>query len=81
MADERVWLRHGETGGHFHCPSEAVEDWQGLGWEPVDTPPDEPNPVVAELVAWQAEQAAALEAADTKSKGRKSGSETISQEG
>jgi hypothetical protein len=56
MADERVWLHNSETGGYFHCPAEAVEDWAELGWQPSD-PPDEPNPVVAERIAWEAERA------------------------
>jgi len=56
MDNKRVWLRHGETGGYFHCPAEAIDDWAELGWQPADGPPDEPNPVVAELLAWQADQ-------------------------
>lgn len=66
MSDERVWLRHGETGGYFHCPAEAVDAWRELGWEPSDAP-EEPNPVTAELLAWQAEQQATQEPAQPES--------------
>jgi hypothetical protein len=57
VADERIWLRHPETGGYFHCPAEAVEHWTELGYEPSDAPP-EVNPVVAERVAQEQELAA-----------------------
>jgi hypothetical protein len=84
VADERVWLGHAETGGHFYCPVEAVEDWLELGWQPSDAPPEEPNPVVAERLAWEAAQLAAqaaeAEATRTK-KGRTSGADTTPQEG
>lgn len=63
MADERVWLRHKETGHLFDCPAAAVDDWVELGWEPTDERPAEVNPVVAERLAWEAEQRAAAEAA------------------
>ena len=59
-ADERQWLRHGEHGGHFHCPAEAVADYVDLGWESVDEGPVEISPVVAENLA--AQEAARLEA-------------------
>jgi hypothetical protein len=53
-----VWLTHPETGGYFLCPADAVEAWTGEpGWQVAETPPAEPNPVIAERVA--AEQAAA----------------------
>jgi hypothetical protein len=46
MADERVWLHNSETGGYFHCPAEAVEDW--AEWEAERAPeqgqpPEEPE--------------------------------------
>ena len=55
--DERVWLTHPEHGGYFHCPAAAVEIWTGdLGWVIAEGPPEEPNPVIAESLAWRAEQ-------------------------
>lgn len=57
--DERIWLRHDETGAYFHCPAEAVEDWQALGWEPGEEPEPEVSPVVAENLAWRVEQSSA----------------------
>lgn len=62
MSDERIWLRHKETGHFWQCPAEAVEDWTtgDLGWEVTNERPEEPNPVVAEHLAWRralAEQA------------------------
>ncbi len=65
--DERVWLRHNETGHLWECPAGAVEDWADMGWEPTDERPAEVNPVVAERVAWEAEQRAAQEPAPKKS--------------
>lgn len=65
MSEERAWLRHSEHLGYFHCPADAVEEFQKLGWEP-SGPPEEHNPVTAERTAWIAEQAAA--AAKTESK-------------
>ncbi len=69
--DERQWLRHGEHGGYFHCPTDAVADYADLGWQPVDEGPVEISPVVAELLAaQQAARAAArqpaLEAPSTR---------------
>ena len=60
MSDERVWLRHKDTGHFFHCPAAAVGDWTtpDMGWEPTDERPEEVNPVTAEHLAWRAEQAA-----------------------
>lgn len=40
MADDRVWLRHPETGGYFHAPEAAVDDWLELGWEPSGPRPE-----------------------------------------
>lgn len=68
MADERTWLRHKETGHFFHCPTDAVADWADLGWEPTDERPADPNPVVAERLAWEAEQAAQRERAERAAK-------------
>lgn len=68
MSDERVWLRHKDIERPFHCPVAAVNDWREMGWEPGE-PPEEVNPVVAERIAWEAEQRAAAEAdAKTKTK-------------
>lgn len=81
--DERVWLRHGEHGGYFECPVDAVEHWAPMGWQVADGPPEEVNPVVAENLAAQkaaAEQAAAEAKAAAKSS-RKSGTDTTPQEG
>jgi hypothetical protein len=57
-SDERTWLRNPQTGGYFHCPNGAVDHWKALGWQPVDEPPAELNPAVAELVAWREARAA-----------------------
>lgn len=57
MSDERVWLRHNETGHFFACPASAVEDWAGLGWQPTGERPAEYNPVLAERDAWLAARA------------------------
>lgn len=48
MADERVWLTHPATGGSFHCPVEAVDEWRKLGWVRGEKPA-EVNPVTAEM--------------------------------
>jgi hypothetical protein len=56
---EMVWLHNPTTGGYFHCPKDAVEQWSEMGWEPADAPPEEPNPVVAERIAWERAQAEA----------------------
>lgn len=87
MGDERVWLKHGEHGGYFHCPADAVDEWSDLGWEPSDAP-EEFNPVTAERIAAEqaaAEQRAAEEAAAKAAKkstrsSRDSGTQTESQE-
>lgn len=62
--DKRVWLTHPETGGNFHCPAEAVEAWQAMGWVPGEAPV-EVNPAVAERIAYQREQQAAAAATKT----------------
>ncbi len=64
MSDEFTWLRHPETGGHFRCPTGAVDDMAELGWEPSD-PPVEINPAVAEHLAWR-QQLARQQAEQTK---------------
>lgn len=69
---DRVWLRHPDTGGAFHCPAGAVPAWLELGWAPGD-PPEETNPVVAELLA--AQQAAASPETTAKT-GRRGGTDT-----
>jgi hypothetical protein len=82
--DERVWLKHTEHGGYFHCPADAVGEWAAMGWEPTDAPPEE-NPVVAEMLAAQqaaAEQAAADEKAAKAATraSRKSGADDVTKE-
>lgn len=81
--DERIWLKHKETGGYFHCPPGVVDTFKDLGWEPADEPPPEPDPVVAERIAYEkqlAEEAAAAagEATDTSTRPRRG---TIQKEG
>lgn len=81
--DERVWLRHKETGHLWECPSAAVEAWTtpDMGWEVTDERPVESNPVVAELLAFQAERQAAVAAETNTKTSRKSGTNTTPQEG
>lgn len=54
--DDFTWLKHAETGGYFRCPNAAVDDMAELGWRPSEAP-EEPNPTVAESLAWRAAQA------------------------
>lgn len=76
MADERVWLRHDyldaeppREAGWFHCPIEAADDWKLLGWvEDPDGPPPPVSPVIAERLAWEAEQARLAEGAAAEEK-------------
>ncbi len=49
--DERIWLRHKESGGYFNCPAGTADTFKALGWEPAGGPPPEPDPVVAERIA------------------------------
>jgi hypothetical protein len=63
MSDERVWLKHTETGHLFPYPAGAAKDFGDLGWAPTDERPPEDNPVIAERLAWEAEQRAAAQAA------------------
>lgn len=84
IAVERVWLRNPGTGGYFHCPVAAVEEWTtpDMGWVPAGEPPEEHNPVVAEALAQRqamAEQAATEEKAAKKTSSRKA--DTTPQEG
>lgn len=44
----RIWLRHPDTGGFFHCPADALDQWLGMGWQMSDPPPQD-NPAVAEF--------------------------------
>lgn len=71
MSDEFTWLRHSETGGTFRCPDAAVDDWLDMGWEVADGAPADPNPVVAEHLAYREKQAAAAQATKTTSKSTK----------
>jgi hypothetical protein len=59
MSDGFTWTRHREHGGYWRCPDGALDDMAERGWEPCDTPPPQPDPAVAEQLAWRAEQAAA----------------------
>ena len=81
MSDERVWLRHKETGHFWECPAGVVGDWAEMGWEPTDERPEEFNPVVATRLAWEADQRAAAEAVAKPKTSRKSGADTTPQEG
>jgi hypothetical protein len=49
--DERVWLKHNETGGINEFPVDAVDGWKELGWEPTDERPKFVNPVTATMPA------------------------------
>jgi len=49
--DNRVWLKHKETGGFFHAPEAVVKDYADQGWEATDDRPVEPNPALAERPA------------------------------
>ena len=55
-----VWVKHRDHGGYWQCPDEAVDAYKDLGWELSD-PPEEVNPVIAERLAWEAQQAAQAE--------------------
>lgn len=70
--DGFTWVRHKEHGGYWQCPDAALDEMRKIGWEPSEAP-DEPNPAVAEQLAWRAEQAAAAEA-EKKSKPTKAAS-------
>lgn len=79
--DELVWMRHTdpEHNGWFRCPAAAVDAFRARGWEVADgEPPAEPNPVTAELAAFQAEQAAKAEAAKPVRKSAKSAASAAS---
>lgn len=89
MSVERVWLRHAEHGGYFHCPAGAVDDWLAQGWAVADGPPEEHNPVIAENLAARAaaveeqERAQKEAAAQTRAgrKATKADADTETQEG
>jgi hypothetical protein len=82
MSDDRVWLRHKDHDGAFHCPAEAVEAWADMGWAPGD-PPEEHNPVVAENLAAQKAEAdrLAAEAKATKTSRKGGADDTTTKEG
>lgn len=69
-----VWMHHpANPAGYWQCPNEGVADHLARGWELCD-PPQEPNPAVAERLAFEAElaekaqaEAKAAAAADKKS--------------
>lgn len=56
VADDFTWLTHPSTGGFFRCPAAALDDWLDMGWQPCAAPPQD-NPVVAERIAWEHDQA------------------------
>jgi hypothetical protein len=41
MSDERVWLRHPETGGMNAFSAEAAAVWQARGWVPCEEPAED----------------------------------------
>lgn len=59
--DTHVWVYHPATKNHWQCPVAALDETLARGWQLTEAPP-EPNPAVAERVAFLAEQAAAAEA-------------------
>lgn len=61
-----TWVRNTTTGGYWQCPDGVLDHFRALGWEPSEAPP-EPNPAIAERVAWEAEQASARETAAAES--------------
>ena len=78
MSDDRVWLRHKDHDGAWLAPAGVVDAWAEMGWVPGD-PPEEHNPVTAEMLAAQ-QAAAEQQAAPTTKASRKSGTDTTSQE-
>lgn len=76
-----TWVKHRETGGYWQCPNEAMDYYAKLGWEPSEAP-EEPNPAIAEMLAWRAAQAAeaAAEQAETKSSKPRRGASTEESE-
>lgn len=62
-----TWVKHKETGGYWQCPDGVLDEMRKQGWEPSEAPA-EPNPAIAEALAWRREQAeaAAREAETTK---------------
>jgi len=68
---DRIWMTHPASGGHFHCPQAAAADFASIGWEPCEAPPEPVSPVIAEHLAWRAEQdRIAAEAASETPKSR-----------
>lgn len=61
MTKTHVWMHHpANPDGYWQCPVEGVEDFLARGWELSDPPP-EPNPAIAERLAFEAELAAQAE--------------------
>lgn len=48
--DERIWLKHKETGGYFHCPVGAIEAFEAKGWGLTDERPAELNAAISERI-------------------------------
>lgn len=59
-----TWVYHPAIDQHWLCPDGSLQDQISLGWQPCEAPP-EPNPAVAERIAFERELAAA--AAETQS--------------
>lgn len=49
VADEMVWMRHGESGGVAQLPTAAREAWEDKGWAECEAPV-EPDPAMVEHV-------------------------------
>lgn len=77
---DRIWLRHPQTDGYFHCPAPAIDDWLELGWERADEPPAEANPVVAERIGWEQQQQAPVPTVSTKQKTARQSAATTPEE-
>lgn len=69
IAMTHTWVRHAEHGGYWQCPTDALDAMADLGWQPVDPSevPPEPDPAVAERIAWEAARAAEAEKAESTS--------------
>lgn len=49
-----TWVYHPAIEQYWLCPDEALQDQIALGWRPCEAPP-EPNPAVAERIAFERE--------------------------
>lgn len=62
---DKQWLHHPETGGNFHCPTDAVESWKASGWVDGEEP-QKINPAIAEWVGHPAAEPAAANPKTTR---------------